>query len=87
MLVCRTHNKIVDLVPVSFIHILLPQFLTDGLVNVLLFEVGNFCVYLGTHNARVGGDCWHLWVGEGCQYLGHDGWLTATSVFYPNITL
>ena len=36
-LVCVNHNKILDLVHVSFIHILITQFLTDILVNTLLF--------------------------------------------------
>ena len=37
LLVCLTHNNILDPVHVSFIHILIPNFLIYGLVNVLLF--------------------------------------------------
>ena len=52
-------------------HILLTQFLMDILVNIVLFEVGHFPVHLGTLGAGVRDDCWHLWVEEGFQCLGH----------------
>ena len=42
---------------VGFIHVLLPQFLTNGLVNVLLFELGLFSVSLGMIDAHVWDDC------------------------------
>ena len=47
MLVCLTHNNIVDIVHVSFIHILLPQFLMDIIVNIVLFELGHISVCIG----------------------------------------
>ena len=62
---------------VSFIHILLPQFLTDILINILLFELGHICIRLGTLSSRVRGGFWLLWVGEGFQCLSHYGWLIA----------
>ena len=65
MLVCLTHHIIVDIVHVSFIHILLPQLLMDILVNIVLFEVSHFSVCIGALGARFGDGCWHLWVGEG----------------------
>ena len=70
---------------VSFIHILLPQFLTDSLVNILLFEVGYFCVHLGKLGAHVRDYCCNLWVGEGCWCLGNYGWLADIDVGIPNI--
>ena len=72
---------------VSFIHIFLPQFLTDGLVNVLLFEVGHLCVCLGTLGACVRGYFWYLWFGGGCICLYYDGWLTAIAVGCPKILI
>ena len=84
MLIFLAHNKIVYLVHVGFIHILLPLFLTDGLFNVILLNVGCLCVHIGTLNAHVGDDFWHLWFREGCPCLGHDYWLTAIAVCFPN---
>ena len=52
-----TQNKIVDLVHVSFIQILLPQFLMYSLINMNFFGVGHFYVYLGTIGARVRDYC------------------------------
>ena len=57
---------------VSFIQILLPQFLMDSLVNILPFKLCHLSVRLGTLGTHVRDDCWNLWVGEGCRYLGHD---------------
>ena len=82
-----THNKIVDIVHVGFIHILIPQFLTDGLVNVIILEVGHLCIRLGMIDTCVRDDCWHLWFGEGLRCLGHDSWLTAIAVGRPKIIL
>ena len=48
------HKNIVDLVHVGFIQSLLPQFLTDGLVNVLLFGVDHLCILFGTLGAVSG---------------------------------
>ena len=65
---------------VSFIHILLPQFLMGILVNIFLFKVGHLPVRIGTLDACVRDDFWHLWVGEGWKCLGHDDCLTDISV-------
>ena len=45
--VCLIYNKIVDLVHVCFVHILLTQFLMDGLINIILLEVGHLYVHYG----------------------------------------
>ena len=82
-----TPNNILDLVHVSYIHIFLPQFLTDGLATVTLFVVGHLWVRLGTLDTRFRDYFWHLWVGEDFWCLGHDGWLTAIAVVCPNIPL
>ena len=42
---------------VDLIHILIPLFLVDGLVNVLILEVGYLCIYLGMIEDRVRDDC------------------------------
>ena len=47
---------------VVFIHIFLPQFITDGLLDVLLFEVCHLSISLGVLNAHVWDDSWNLWV-------------------------
>ena len=65
---------------VHLIDILIHQFLMDGLVNTICFEVGHLYVYFGTLNACVRDDCWHIWIGEGRRCLGHDGWLTDITV-------
>ena len=70
---------------VSFIHILLPQFLTDSLINILLFELGHICIHLGALSACFSDDFWHPWVGEAFRCIGHYGWLTDISVGHPNI--
>ena len=57
---------------VYFVDILIPQFLTDSLVNSIIFKVGHLHVRFWTLHDCVRGDCWHLWIGEGLQYLGHD---------------
>ena len=57
-------KNIIYLVHVSFIDILLYQFLTDGLINILIFEPGHLCVRLGTLGARTRNNCWHLWSGK-----------------------
>ena len=57
LLVFLIHNKMLDLVHVGFIHIYFPQFLTDELFDVLLFEVVHLCVSLGKLNTRVRDDC------------------------------
>ena len=72
---------------VSFIHILLPQFLMDILVNIVIFEVAHFTVCLGTLGAGVRDDCWHLWVEEGFRCLGHYVWFTAITIGLTNIPL
>ena len=51
-----THKKIVDNVNVGFIHIFFPQFLTDGIVDVLLFGVCHIYVSLGMLAMRVWDD-------------------------------
>ena len=70
---------------VGFMQIFLPQFLIDGLVDVLVFEVGHICVPIGTIDACVRDDFWHIWVKEGLWCIGHDIWLTAIAVGHPNI--
>ena len=42
-----TQDEIVYLVYVGFIHIFIPQFLMDDIINVLLFEVGHIYVSFG----------------------------------------
>ena len=81
------YNKIVDIVHVCFLHILLPQFLTDGLVNIIIFEVGRVYFRFGTLDARVRDGFWHLWIGEGSRCLGHDGLLTGITVGFPKVML
>ena len=86
-LICMNHNNIVDLVHVGFIHIFLPQFMADGLANVLVFEVGHLCVSLGTFEDCVRGYCFHIWVEEGRRFLGHDGWMADIAVVCPKIPI
>ena len=57
MLVLLNYNKVVDLVHVCFVDILLPQFLTDGLINTLIFEVGHLHARFGMLGARGRDDC------------------------------
>ena len=80
-----THNKIVDIVHVSFIHILLPQLLMYSLVNVILLEIDHLCVRLGMLDTRVRDDCWYLWVGGGFWCLSHYFWLTSIAIGRPKI--
>ena len=75
-----THNEILYLVHVGFIYIFLPQFLTDSLIDVLLFEVCHLYVSFGTLGASVRHDVWNLWVGEGRRCIGHDIWMKAIAV-------
>ena len=82
-----THNNILDIVHFSIIHIFLPQFLTDSLINIIIFELGRICVHLGTLDTRFRDYCWYLWVGEGFRCLVHDGWLKVIAVVRPNIPL
>ena len=72
---------------VCFVEILIPRFQTDSLVDTVLFEVDYIHARFGTFDARVRGDCWHLWVGEGSQYLIHDGCLKAITVGQPKVLL
>ena len=87
LLVGMTHKKIVDSVNIGFIHIFIPHFLTDGLVNVLLFEVGYLCVSLGMIYARVWYDFWYIRFGEGIWCLDHDGCLAAIAVDHTKVPL
>ena len=82
-----TYNNIIVLLHLSFIYILLPQFLTHSLTIIILFKVYHFYIHIGTLGDCAGNDCWHLWVGEGFQCLGHDGWFIDIAVGYPNIPL
>ena len=41
------YNDIVDLMHVGFIFIFIPQFLTDGLIYVLLLKIGRIGVSFG----------------------------------------
>ena len=59
------YRNIVDIVHVSFIHIILPHFLTDSLVNIIIFEVCHLSAHLGTLVGCVRDDCWHIWVSKG----------------------
>ena len=74
------HKKIVDHVHVGFIHIFIPQFLTDGIIDVIIFEIGHLYVSLGMLDTRVWDYCWHIGVGGGLRCLDHDGWLAAIAV-------
>ena len=51
-----TYNKVVGIVYVYFVDILLPQFLTDSLINIILFEVGHIHVIFETLDARIRDD-------------------------------
>ena len=51
---------VIDIVHVRFVHILISQFLTDILVNLIIFEVCNLSVHLGMLSAHVSCDGWHL---------------------------
>ena len=81
------HNKIVDIVHVVFIHIFIPSFLTDGLINIIILEVGSFYNNRGTLNTSVCDDGCKFCVGECLRYLGHYGFLTAVSIGFPKIPL
>ena len=71
----------------SFIHILFPQFIIDGLVNVVIFKVGYICVHLGMLNALVRDDCCNIWSREGFRCIVCDGWLIDMAVGCPKIML
>ena len=75
-----TYNKIVDLVYVSFIHIFLPNDITDGLINALLFEVGHICVSPGTLDSRAWDYFFHLCVGGGLRCLFRGGYMSYIAV-------
>ena len=45
---------------VYFVDILLPHFLTDSLVNSLIFKVGHLHVCFWKLNDRFRDDCWHI---------------------------
>ena len=81
------HNKIVDLVHVGFLRIFITDFLKDGLIDVLLSEVGNFYVSLGTIDAHICDNGWHLRDEQGLQCLGHDGCLAAIVVGRANVPI
>ena len=83
LLVCLAHNNIVDLMHAVFIHVFLPRFQS----YVLLFKVGNICLRLGTIHARFRYECWHTWVREVLQCLGHDVWLVSIDVGLLKIPL
>ena len=80
-------DGIVDIVHVSFIKIILLQFLVDGLYSFLFFKLGHICVRLGTLDTRVKDDCWNIWVGDGFRCLGHDVWLTYITIGCPKISI
>ena len=61
----RSHNNIVNFVHDGFIHIFIPQFMTDGLVDVLIFKVGCFYVSFGMLDASVRDNVGNLRVREG----------------------
>ena len=82
-----THKKIVDNVNVGFIHIFFPQFLTDGIVGVLLFEVCYIYVSLGMLDMRVWDYLWHIGVREGLGCLDHDRCLSAIDVGCTKVPL
>ena len=79
------HNYIVYFVHVGFVHIFITQFLTDGLISVLLFKLGHFYVSFGTLSARFCHDGCHLLDGGGLRCFGHDGWMTAIYVLCTHI--
>ena len=81
------HKNIVDNVHVGFINIFLPQFLTDGIIDVLLFEVGHIYVSLGMIDTRVWDDYWHIGFREGLRCLDHDVWLAAIAVGRTKVPL
>ena len=86
-LISMTPKNIVNIVYVGFIHLFLPQFLTDGLVNILLFEVGHLCVSIGMLDDRVRDYGWHIRVGVGCQCLINYGWMADIALDRAKIPL
>ena len=72
---------------VCFLYFLPPHFLTDSLVNTLIFEVVDLNVFFGILDGRVRDDCWHLWVRDGFWCICHDGSLTTIPVGCPKAAL
>ena len=62
---------------VGFIQKFLSQFLTDEIGYVILFEVGNLCVSLGSLDACVWDYFWNIQVGVYRQCLSRDFWLAS----------
>ena len=57
---------------VGFIFIFIPQFLMDGLIGVLLFNMGHFGVSFGVLGSIVCHDSWNILLVEGIRFLGGD---------------
>ena len=57
----------------------------DSPANGIIFKVGHRHVRFGIINARVRNDFRHICVSEGSRCLGHDGWLVAIAVGFPEI--
>ena len=72
---------------VCFLDILIPRFQVESIVDTIIFKVDHIHARSGTFYARVRGDCWHIWVGEGSQYLIHDDCLKATTVGQPKVLI
>ena len=72
--------------PLNFIT-LLTQFLIYGLVNVIIFEVGHFCVSIVTLETCIRDDGWYLWVGEIHRCLNNDGWMADIAVGHAKVLL
>ena len=65
---------------VGLILIYIPQFLTDGLVNIIILDVGHFGVNLGMLGSSVCHKIRNLRVGEGRRCFGNDHRLAAIAV-------
>ena len=50
----------VYLVHLCFVDILIPQFMTDNLINNILIKVGHLHVYFGMIEDHVKDDCWYI---------------------------
>ena len=68
-----------------FVDTLIPQFLTDIPVNSLPLEIVHLHVRFGTLNSRIKDYWWHLWVGGGRRYLGHDIRVKFIAVDFPKV--
>ena len=75
-----THKEIVDIIHVGSIFIFLPQFSTNGLIDVIFLKIDHSGVSFGMLVSSIHHNSWHLLVKEGLWCLGHDHSLTAINV-------